>query len=90
MKNLPKIFLALSIIAFAIGCADFAENILVYMGRPVGAIFFVLFMIFQFLKQPTALYDEEQERNLKALGLTQSAPLERAYNPSVAQIRSVA
>ena len=61
MKHLPKIFLIVAIVAFAIGSSEPAENIFFYMGRPVGAIFFVLFMIFQFLQKETALYDQLHE-----------------------------
>jgi len=67
MKNLPKIFLLLSVISFALGASELADNRLVYIGRPVGAILFVLFMIFQFLKNETALYDQEQETKIRAL-----------------------
>jgi hypothetical protein len=67
MKNLPKIFLSVAVISFAIGLSEFAENSFFYMGRPVGAISFVLFMIFQFLKNETALYDAEQQATLAAL-----------------------
>jgi hypothetical protein len=67
MKNLPKIFLLLSVVSFALGASELADNRLVYIGRPVGAILFVLFMIFQFLKNETALYDQEQEQKIRAL-----------------------
>ena len=64
MKYLPKIFLTVAVISFAIGLTEYAENSFFYMGRPVGAICFVLFMIFQFLKNETALYDQEQVAKL--------------------------
>jgi hypothetical protein len=62
MKKLPKIFLFLAVVSFAFGASELADNWLFYTGRPVGAIFFVLFMIFQFLKNETALYDEQQAK----------------------------
>ena len=61
MKYLPKIFLTVAIVAFVIGSSELGENMFFYMGRPVGAIFFVLFMIFQFLQKETALYDQQQQ-----------------------------
>ena len=77
MKNLPKIFLWLSVVSFALGASELADNRLVYIGRPVGAILFVLFMIFQFLKNETALYDQEQETKIRAL-MRATRPLPRA------------
>ena len=59
MKHLPKIFLTVAIVAFAIGASELGDNMFFYMGRPVGAIFFVLFMIFQFLQKETALYNQQ-------------------------------
>src|SRR3954467_12963971 len=67
MKHLPKIFLFLAVISFAMGASELGENWLFYLGRPAGAILFVAFMIFQFLKNESALYDEEQR--VKALVL---------------------
>jgi hypothetical protein len=65
MKKLPKIFLFLAVVSFAFGASELGDNWLFYIGRPVGAIFFVLFMIFQFLKNETALYDEEQRAKIQ-------------------------
>jgi len=68
MKNLPRIFLVASIVCFALGASELAENWIIYLGRPVGAILFIFFMISQFLKNETALYDREQQAKLEALG----------------------
>jgi len=67
MKNLPKIFLVLAVLSFAIGISELGDNWFFYLGRPAGAILFVAFMIFQFLKNETALYDEEQRARVRAL-----------------------
>jgi hypothetical protein len=67
MKYLPKIFLSVAVLAFAVGSSELGENSFFYLGRPVGAISFVLFMIFQFLKNETALYDQEQQARMAAL-----------------------
>ena len=77
MKNLPKIFLFLAVVSFVVGASELGDNILVYVGRPVGAVFFVAFMIFQFLKNETALYDQEQEEKIRAITYS-SRPLSRA------------
>ena len=75
MKYLPKIFLTVAIVAFVIGSSELAENMFFYMGRPVGAIFFVLFMIFQFLQKETALYDQQQKAAMSAAAATCSRPM---------------
>jgi len=67
MKHLPKIFLVLAVITFAIGATDLAENSFFYLGRPVGAIFFGLFLIFQFFQKEVELYDAEEKRKRAAV-----------------------
>ena len=86
MKNLPKIFLWLSVVSFALGASELADNRLVYIGRPVGAILFVLFMIFQFLKNETALYDQEQAQKIQAL--TRAPRLPSRATPECGQLPS--
>jgi hypothetical protein len=67
MKHLPKIFLALAIIEFIIGSTELAENNFFYLGRPLGAIFFILFMIFRFTNKEVESYDQDQEARLTAI-----------------------
>ena len=87
MKYLPKIFLTVAIVAFVIGSSELAENMFFYMGRPVGAIFFVLFMIFQFLDKETALYDEQQKAAMATAPATNSRPATaRARRPANGQV----
>jgi len=74
MKYLPKIFLTVAIVAFVIGSSELGENMFFYMGRPLGAIFFVLFMIFQFLQKETALYDQQQQVVNASAPATNSRP----------------
>ena len=64
MKHLPKIFLALAVIEFVIGSTELAENNFFYLGRPLGAIFFILFMIFRFTNKEVQLYNQDQEARL--------------------------
>lgn len=66
-KNLPKIFFTAAIVSFVIGSSGLGDDWMLYVGRPVGAILFVLFMIFQFLQKEVALYDEEQQAKLASL-----------------------
>ena len=67
MRHLPKIFLAAAVIFFVIGVLDLAENAFFYLGKPLGAIFFILFMMFQFMQKEVARYDKEQEAKRAAL-----------------------
>jgi hypothetical protein len=67
MRHSPKIFLAAAVIFFVIGMLDLAENAFFYLGKPLAAIFFILFMMFQFLQKEVALYDREQEAKRVAL-----------------------
>jgi hypothetical protein len=74
MTKTTKILLAISLSAFALGFTD----ILWGLGRPVGAIFFGLFMIFKLLEKEMALYDEEERLRLsQASKHIQSAADER-------------
>ena len=53
---MTKILLGISLAAFAVGFTD----ILWGLGRPIGAVFFGLFLISKLLEKETALFDEEQ------------------------------
>ena len=56
MTKTTKTLLAVSLAAFAIGCTDVLGGV----GRPLGAVFFGLFMISKLLEKEAALFDEEQ------------------------------
>ena len=57
----PKyIFLTFSLIELAIGLSNARQNIFFYLGLPVGAILFGLFLITQVLEKESALYDEQK------------------------------
>jgi hypothetical protein len=53
-------FLSLSLIELAIGFSNARPNVFFYLGLPLGAIFFSLFLIFQLMEKESALYDEQQ------------------------------
>jgi len=56
----PKyIFLTLSLIELTIGLSNARQNIFFYLGLPVGAILFGLFLIAQVMEKESALYDEQ-------------------------------
>ena len=55
-----KIALTLSLIAFAIGFSDAGESTFWYMGRPVGAILFAVYMIFMVLEKESLLLDKQR------------------------------
>ena len=59
MTKTTKILLAVSLSSLALGFTP----ILWGVGKPIGAIFFGLFLISKILENETALYDEEQHRN---------------------------
>ena len=60
IKKVKNIALATSLIAFAIGFSDGGESTFWYMGRPVGAILFAVFMIFTVLEKESLLLDEQR------------------------------
>ena len=57
--KLKNIFLTISVASFTIALFATSESIFWYMGLPMGAIFFCLFMIFMLLEKETALFDEQ-------------------------------
>jgi hypothetical protein len=52
-------FLSLALIEFAFGFSNARPNIFFYLGLPLGAILFSLFLIFQLMEKESALYDEQ-------------------------------
>lgn len=57
--KLKNIFLTTALIAFAVGFSDVGESVFWYLSRPVGAILFMLFMIFTLLEKEAALFDDQ-------------------------------
>ena len=60
MTKIPKIFLTISIIAFASSFTEAGGNIGWGILRPVGAVAFIAFFITNLLAKESALYEEEQ------------------------------
>jgi hypothetical protein len=67
LKNIKNIAFTLSLVAFAIGFSDGGESMFWYMGRPVGAILFGIFMIFMVLEKESLLLDEQRLSEKKEL-----------------------
>ena len=60
MKKLKKILLTLSLIELAVGLSNARPNAFFYLGLPIGAILFGLFLIVTVLEKESAIYDEQQ------------------------------
>ncbi|MFN7138915.1 MAG: hypothetical protein ACK4UN_06230 [Limisphaerales bacterium] len=58
--KVKNILLAVSLIGFAVGFSDYQENMLVWLGRPVGAIFAIAYFICVLLEKPFSEFDAEQ------------------------------
>lgn len=61
--KLKHLLLGVSLTAFAIGFADIGGASQWGLTRPLGAVFFILYLIVMLLEKEMALYDEEQRRN---------------------------
>jgi len=75
---MTKILLGISLAAFVIGFAD----ILWGLGRPIGAVFFGLFLISKLLEKETALFDEEHHLRIALAEKDQACAPDRAKGPS--------
>jgi hypothetical protein len=60
MLKWKHIFLTLSLIELAIGLSNARQNTFFYLGLPVGAVLFGLFLIAQVMEKESALYDEQK------------------------------
>ena len=69
--KVKNIALTISILGFAIGFSELQENVLFWMGRPVGAIAFIVYFIFMVLEKEGAVLDRQmrrvEKRNEKAV-----------------------
>src|SRR5215510_5956855 len=65
MSKWPKIFLVISVTAFAFGLTSVGNGIAYGALKPIGAIFFGLFFITQILNKEIAQYDEERRSNIR-------------------------
>jgi hypothetical protein len=91
----PKyIFLTFSLIALAVGFSDARPAVFFYLGRPVGAILFGLFLIAQVLEKESALYDEQKRapEPTRKTGEIRKQPLsiqkEMAHDPALTTAHS--
>ena len=91
----PKyIFLTLSLIELTIGFSNARPNAFFYLGLPVGAILFGLFLIAQVLEKESALYDEQKRAAdlTRKTGAVRPRPAsirkETAYDPALTTAHS--
>lgn len=66
LKYWPRIFLGLSLLSFAVGSMH-GHNVVVYLGKPMAAIFFILYMMFMLFQREVTDFDAEQQRKLGAI-----------------------
>lgn len=57
--KMKYIALTISLVAFAVGFSDAQENMLFWLGRPIGAIAMVAFFIGTLLEKEYAIYDQQ-------------------------------
>jgi hypothetical protein len=89
MLKWKHIFLTLSLIELAIGLSNARQNAFFYLGLPVGAALFGLFLIAQIMEKESALYNEQnraaapfsQSREVRQRPL--SLRREVAHNPAL-------
>ena len=81
MPKWKYIFLALALVEFAIGFSNLQPTTFFYLGLPLGAIFFGLFMITQLLEKESALLDEQN----RAVVLDQHEPVWQPGSPKNSQ-----
>jgi hypothetical protein len=74
MPRWKYIFLTLALVEFAIGFSNLRPTTFFYLGLPLGAIFFGLFLITQMLEKESALLDEQN----RAAALPQNEPIRTA------------
>ena len=67
VKNIKWLCLIIAIVSFAIGFSDFQENIFFWLGRPVGAIALIVWMIFMILEKESDILDEQERVKLTKL-----------------------
>ena len=77
MLKWKNIFLTLALVELAIGFSNLRPTTFFYLGPPLGAIFFGLFMITQLLEKESALLDEQN----RAAALSRNEPI-RTARPS--------
>ena len=72
-----QIFLITSIVTFGVGLLDPGESVFWFMMRPIGAVLFMLYFIFQLLDKEVALLDEQERKKMELLSrhIQQPAPI---------------
>jgi len=74
MPKLKNILLTLAVMELAIGFSNLRPTIFFFMGLPLGAILFGLYLITQLLEKESALLDEQN----RAAAQTRPEPIRRS------------
>ena len=72
--NVKNIALVTSLAGFAVGFSDLQENIFFWMGRPVGAIAFIVFLTFALLESETTVHKTRRGRKASEFTKLQRIP----------------
>jgi len=75
------IFLTLALLELVIGFSELRPNTFFFLGRPLGAMFFGLFLIAQMLERESALLDEQN----RAAIMDQHEPVWQPQSPKNSQ-----
>jgi len=81
MPRWKHIFLTLALVEFAMGSSDLRSTPLFFLGPPLGAILFGLFLMAQRLEREPALLDEQN----RAADLAQHEPVWQPQSPKNSQ-----
>lgn len=77
-----QIFLITSILTFGVGLMDPGESVFWFMMRPIGAVLFLLYFIFQLLDKEAALLDEQERKKMELLSRHMKQPARIAPSPA--------
>lgn len=69
--SIKNIALAISIFGFVIGFSEIQENMFFWLGKPVGAIAFILYFICMVLEKEYAIMDTQTGAQEKSSGVIQ-------------------
>jgi hypothetical protein len=59
--NVKNVLLGVSLASFLIGFSNLQENLFFWMGKPIGAIFFILYFILMVLEREYAIMDKQTQ-----------------------------
>ena len=78
--KVKNIALTISILGFVIGFSDLQENILFWLGRPVGAIAFIVYFIYMVLEREYAVLDQQNREEKREIEAVTKKPSSKSSN----------